>query len=200
MANNFMNKFANEAINNKIKKVGVDALTDVGSKLIKDGFSGTYKYFSNTTKKSIEDKKELNKIYEKLSNLLISTTSTFKEYNLGIEEAQGVVNLYNLKINILSKKNPAYLINKNNLVSQQNKWKTLKHSLSVDLTKKLLNECLKIYRTKTESSFLLEQTEIHNEIITCNSEEEVKEIYNDIFKRYNLNKTSAIEGLPSYKN
>ena len=186
MANNFVNKIAGEALKNEIKKLGKEAALDLGAKLVKDGFSGAYNYISGSSKKSIEDKIELNNKYDILGNLIVSTTSNFQEYMNGIEEAQGVINLYDLKLDTLSKKNPTYLLNKNSLISQQNKWRTLKTSLSVDLTKKLSNECIKIFRTKEDSTFFISHNQINSEIIACKNEEEAIKINNELYARYNL--------------
>lgn len=190
MANNFVNKFAGEVLKNEIKKIAKEATTDLGAKLIKDGFSGTYNYISGSSKKSIEEKNVLNEKYDKVSNLLISTTANFKAYLEGIEETQGVINLYNLKLDTLNKKNPTYLISKNAFISQQSKWKTLQVTLLEDLTKKISKECLIVFRSKEESLFFNSHKKINSEIIECKNEEDVKKYKIDIYKRYTI--TSSI--------
>lgn len=192
MANNFVNKIAAGVIKNEMKQLGKEAAKDVGVQLIKDGFSGAYSYFSGSSKKTIEDKIELNNKYDKLRDLLISTTSDFQEYMKGIEEAQGVINLYNLKLDTLSKKNPTYLINKNTLIFQQNRWETLKKSLAVDLTKKLSNECIKVFRTKEASPFFNSHNQINSEIIACKNEDDAIKVNDELYTRYNL--TPLISG------
>lgn len=183
--NQFVKKVAtNKKVQEKAQEVIIDKGMDFTFKLIKEGPDKVIKYYRTATEDSRKEKKEIKEKYNRLSKLVIDPKTDFNAYINGIEEADNMIIYFQNLINSLNKTNPTFLANKQVLTSKLKRWDSLKSNLISNCALRMGKECKYIFEIKTESSFFLSHPEINNELLTCNTIEDINIYKFKIFKIY----------------
>lgn len=176
LANAFIKRISKEA-SEKIIEKGAESASDKVVEKTKDIFSSTDNFKNK---------------YNNLREVSLSPDSTIESFQKAIFEVKNMQNHYQFDLDSMNSKNPVKLPKYKVTLNKLEMAKSLLANLRKEAANRIIKEATIVYESKNESTFFNPYSKINDELINCDSIEDLNETLLKINRHY-LKDFEAVE-------